>query len=156
MSHGKFTTGYLPPAGDVTVTGPFNPDDDEVDFARIIFLVVQGRAQDTIVVRGEGEWHRAQPGSVRTEWRGTCPRHGDPALGPSGNELQEESGRLTRGIALSVLVQPGHLLRNDELLPPGEEPKEGDTFDPPAIEALNWCADLEIVGGDPPAPSTAA
>jgi hypothetical protein len=141
MSHGKFTKGYLPAAGDVTVTGPFRPDDAEVDFAKVVFLVVQGRAQDTVVVRGEGEWKR-DPGANSTEWRGTCPRFGDPALGGSDKELEEESGRLTRGIALSVVVQPGRV--------------EDGEFDPPSIEALNWCADLEIVGGDPPAPSTAA
>ena len=48
MSHGKFTAGYLPAAGDVTVTGPFRPDDDEVNFARIIFLVVQGMTRDRL------------------------------------------------------------------------------------------------------------
>ena len=76
MSHGKFTEGYLPATGDVTVTGPFNPDDDEVKVARIIFLVVQGMkrgtALDTVVVKGEGEWNRIQPGPAKTEWRGTA------------------------------------------------------------------------------------
>jgi len=141
MSHGKFSKGYLPTAGNVTVIGPFNPDDEEVDFARIVFLVVQGRAQDTVVVRGEGEWHRdkTRPPSERTEWRGVCPRHGNPDLGSSGKDLEEESGRLTRGIALSIVVQRGRV--------------EDGEFDPPSIEALNWCADLEIVGGNPPAPA---
>ena len=53
MSHGKFTKGYLPAVGDVTVTGPFDPDDGEVNFARIVFLVVQGTARNTVVVRGK-------------------------------------------------------------------------------------------------------
>jgi hypothetical protein len=135
MSHGKFTKGYLPATGDVTVTGPFRPDDAEVNFARIIFLVVQGRGADTLVVRGEGEWRR-DPGGNKTEWRGTVARSGDLELGPSDKELQVEPGRTTRGIALSIVVQPGHV--------------ENGEFDPPSIEALNWCADLEIVSGDPP------
>ena len=155
MSHAKFTTGYLPAVGDVTVTGPFDPDDVGVNFARIIFLVVQvrahGTAQDIVVVRGEGKWKR-DPSGQKTEWRGTCPRRGDLALGPSDKELQEEPGRLTRGIALSVVVQPGHLLQNGQVLKRDPEPKPGAaiTFDPPSIETLNWCADLEIVSGDPP------
>ena len=61
---------------------------------------------------------------------------------------------ITRGIALSIVVQPGHVLEGDEVLPRGKEPKDEDalTFDPPSIEALNWCADVEIVSGDPPPP----
>ena len=157
MSHGKFTKVYLPAVGDVTVTGPFDPDDGEVNFAKIIFLVVQvrardqGTARDTVVVRGEGEWTRDEGGN-ETEWRGTVPRHGDLALGPSDDELQVESGRLTRGIALSIVVQPGHVLQGGTVLPRGEEPEQGVAiaFDPSSIEALNWCADLEIVSGDPP------
>jgi hypothetical protein len=141
MGHGKFTKAYLPAAGDVTVIGPFNPDDDEVDFAKLVFLVVQGRAEDTVVVRGEGTWHRdpSRPPRERTEWRGTCKRFGDPRLGPSDKELQEEPGRRTRGIAVSIVVQLGRV--------------EDGEFDPPSIESLNWCADLEIVGGNPPAPA---
>lgn len=162
MGHGKFTKVYLPATGDVTVTGPFNPDDDEVKVARIVFLIVQGMKQgtalDTVVVKGEGEWHRTQPGYTRTEWRGTCPRSGDPDLGPSSNELQASPDVFTRGIALSIVIQPGHLLEGDDVLPRGEEPKDEDalTFDPPSIEALNWCADVEMVSGQPPPPGTTA
>lgn len=139
MSHGRFTKGYLDPAGKVTVTGPFDPDDAEVVFARIIFLVVQaqGGAQDTVVVRGEGAWRRGAGGAI-TGWRGTAPRNGDLALGPSTNVLQADDGKKTRGIALSVVVQPGHVQNGD--------------FDPPSIEALNWCTNLEIVTGPPPPP----
>jgi hypothetical protein len=152
MSHGKFTTGYLPAVGDITVTGPFDPDDGEVNFARIVFLVVQGTARNTVVVRGKGVWNR-DAGGQKTEWRGTAPRSGDLALGPSGQQLQ--AGVMTRGIAVSIVVQPGRVLQDGEVLPLGEEPKQGATitFDPPSIEALNWCADVEIVSGDPPPPS---
>lgn len=153
MGHGKFTKGYLPAQGDVTVTGPFDPDDPEVDVARIVFLVVQGRAQDTVVVRGTGEWNRNQG----AEWRGTVQRRGDLALGPSARALQVDDGRLTRGIALSVVVQPGHVLKNGKVFPRGKKPKptelksgSASAFDPPAIEALTWCADFEIVSGPPP------
>jgi hypothetical protein len=155
MGHGKFTTAYLPATGDVTVTGPFNPDDDEVKVARIIFLIVQGMRHgsplDTVVVKGEGEWHRTQPGYTTTEWRGTCPRSGDPDLGPSNNELQVSPDADTRGIALSIVIQRGHVLEGDKVLPSDEEPKDEAalTFDPPSIEVLNWCADVEMVSGDP-------
>jgi hypothetical protein len=147
MSRGKFTKAYLPAGGDVTVIGPFNPADDAVNVARIVFLIVQGRKQgtalDTVVVRGEGKWHRTQPGPGLTEWRGTCPRSGDTDLGPSNKNLEVGANVITRGIALSIVVQRG------------EQPKQGaTTFDPPSIEALNWCADVEIVGGNAPAPST--
>jgi hypothetical protein len=162
MGHGKFTNGYLPATGDVTVTGPFNPDDDEVKVARIIFLIVQGMRRgsplDTVVVKGEGEWHRTQPGYTKTEWRGTCPRSGDPDLGPSNSELQVSPDADTRGIALSIVIQPGHVLQDSQVLPRDEEPKPGAalTFDPPSIEALNWCADVEMVSGPPPSPGTTA
>ena len=145
MSHGKFTKAYLPAReGKVTVTGPFDPDDDDVKFAKIFFLVVQarrhGQAQDTVVVSGDGTWIR-DPGGKETEWSGECPRSGDRALGPSTRELEVGPDVITRGIALSIVAQRGRA--------------EDGEFDPPSIEALNWCADLEIVDGDPPGTSTA-
>jgi hypothetical protein len=139
MGHGKFTKAYLPATGDVIVTGPFDPDDEKVNLAKIIFLVVQVQDRDTVVVRGEGVWKR-DPGGGETEWFGTVPRHGDLDLGPSNKELREEGGRMTRGIALSVVVQPSRVLQSG--------------FDPPSIEALTWCADLQIVGGEPPSPAS--
>jgi hypothetical protein len=131
MSHGKITAGNLPNTGDLTVTGPFRPDDAAVNFANIIFVVVQGMpgasAKDTVVVRGEGAWNRPVGGGT-ADWSGTAPRNGDPALGPSTNDLQVGPAR---GIALSVAVQPGSVLPN------------GD-FDPPSIETLTWCANFDI------------
>jgi hypothetical protein len=118
MSHGKFTKGYLPAVGDVTVTGPFDPDDGEVNFARIIFLVVQGRprdqgtVRDTVVVRGTGVWNRNQG----AEWRGTVQRRGVLALGPSARALQVIR-RLTRDRTRSHSAR--HVLQGGR--PRGEE-----------------------------------
>jgi len=130
MSHGKITAGNLPAAGNLTVTGPFRPDDPAVNFAKIIFVVVQGMAGapagNTVVVRGEGAWKR--PNSGTADWSGTASRKGDPALGPSTKDLQVGPAR---GIALSVAVQPG------KVLPSGD-------FDPPSIETLTWCANFNI------------
>ena len=130
MSHGKITAGELPAGGALTVTGPFRPDDPKVDFAKVVFVVVQrmhgAPAEDTVVVRGEGEWNR--PNSGTADWSGTAPRKGDDALGPSTQDLQVGPAR---GIALSVAVQPGSVL-------------PGGHFDPPSIEALTWCANFNI------------
>ena len=92
MSHGKFTTGYLPAVGDITVTGPFDPDDGEVNFARIIFLVVQVSSGP-----GNGSGHRGREGrgssgrgmkAAKDRVARNRPAHGDLALGPSDDELR--------------------------------------------------------------------
>ena len=140
MSHGKVTKGYMPDTGEVTVTGTFDPDDPEVDFARIIFLAVQGEGRDAAVARGEGSWIRDEA----VEWSGTMERHGDLRLGPSNREFSLR--KRTRGIAISVVVKPGRLLERVDEFPPDTESQEGDVvFDPPSIETLTWCADFAIV-----------
>jgi len=145
MSHGKVTKGYMPDTGEVTVTGTFDPDDPEVDFARIIFLVVQGEGRDATVARGEGSWIRGKA----VEWTGTMERHGDLGLGPSNREFS--LGERSRGIAISVVVKPGRLLERADEFPADTESQEGDVlFDPPSIETLTWCADFAIVSGTGP------
>jgi hypothetical protein len=139
MSHGKFDPVDLPSQGRVTVTGPFDPQDPKVHFARVLFLVVQGAGTDTIVIPGEGTWSRGGG-----NWRGTVQRRGVPDLGGSDRELR--ANEIARGIAVSIVVKPGRVLVNGEELPPGKEPDSGDkvTFDPPSIEALTWCADFAV------------
>jgi hypothetical protein len=124
MSHGKFDTVDLPGEGRVTVTGPFDPQDPSVHFARVLFLVIQGKGPDTVVVPGQGTWSRGAG-----NWSGTIQRHGVPDLGGSDRELR--ANEVARGIAVSIVVKPGEVLGNDE-------------FDPPSIEALTWCADFMI------------
>ena len=84
MSHGKFSPISLDSTGTVTVTGPFGPDDPEVDSAKIIFLVVQGEGPNAVVVRGEGPWNRG----AGQDWSGDAQRHGVLELGPSDLELE--------------------------------------------------------------------
>jgi hypothetical protein len=124
MSHGKFSSPVaLPSAGRVTVTGPFDPDDPEVNFARVLFLVIQGNGPNTVVVPGQGWWSRGNG-----DWSGDIQRNGVADLGPSTADLQTG---VARGIAVSIVIKPGKVLPDD-------------TFDPPSIEALTWCADFMI------------
>jgi len=125
MSVGKFHQVDLPPGtGRVTVTGPFDPQDDSVNFAKILFLVVQGdRGGDVAVIPGEGSWSRGSG-----DWTGTMQRTGVPDLGGTDRELR--AGEIARGIAVSIVVKPGKM--------------ETDDFDPPSIEALTWCANFMI------------
>jgi hypothetical protein len=150
MSVGKFTKGYLPDTGDrMTVTGPFDPGDDEVHFARVLFLIVQGDGWDAKVVPGMGTWNRRDGG--KSEWIGTAQRSGDKDLGPSDGELSPDE--IARGIAVSLVVKPGKVLTNRDELERGSA-RDGETdarFDPPSIEALTWCADFPLARGAPPA-----
>jgi hypothetical protein len=124
MSHGKFSQVDLPPEGRGVVTGPFDPQDEKVNFAKILFLIVQGKGRDTVVVPGQGAWSRDAG-----EWSGMVQRRGVPDLGGSDGELRPDE--IARGIAVSIVVKPGEVLGDD-------------TFDAPSIEALTWCADFMI------------
>lgn len=128
MSVGKFHQVNLPQAGRVTVTGPFNPQDDRVHFAKVLFLAVQGEGPDTVVIPGEGSWSKGAG-----DWTGTMQRNGVRDLGGSDRDLR--AGEIARGIAVSIVVKPGEVL--------GEK-----AFDPPSIEALTWCANFMIVQGE--------
>ena len=149
MSVGKFTKGYLPDSGGLIVTGPFNPGDERVRFARVLFLIVQGEGWDAKVVPGMGAWNKADGGG----WIGAAKRYGDKDIGPSEGELSPDE--IARGIAVSLVIKPGRVLTNGEEL---ARDAAGETdrvvFDPPSVEALTWCADFPIERGPaPPAPS---
>jgi hypothetical protein len=128
MSVGRFDRELeLPSQGDVTIKGPFDPNDPEVDGGKILFLIVQGEDENAVIVEGEGTWQKGDH-----EWSGKTKRHGkNPAGKPSSDELQPG---VARGIALSVVIKPGKVFAG------------GSKFDPPAIEALTWCADFKFVG----------
>jgi hypothetical protein len=124
MAAGRFDRKLpLPTQGDIPIKGPFDPQDSEVDAAKVLFLIVQGDNQDAVIVNGEkGTWVK---GNV--EWRGTAPRTGRRVGGGMGT-LQKG---LARGIALSVVI------KREKLLDGG--------FEPPAIETLMWCANFYFV-----------
>jgi hypothetical protein len=127
MSVGKFDRELpLPKEGPIPVKGPFDPQDSEVDSARVLFLIVQGDDADAVIVNGEGTWNRAKG----TEWSGTAPRSGPHAGGHGTGSLQLG---LARGIAVSIVIKPGNVFDG------------GRKFDPPSIEALTWCADFKFV-----------
>jgi hypothetical protein len=127
MSVGRFDRELpLPRQGRIPVKGPFNPQDRGVDAGRVLFMIVQGEGEDAVIVNGEGTWNRANG----TDWSGTAPRSGPHAGGHGTGTLHLG---LARGIALSVVIKPGKVF------------DRGRRFDPPAIEALTWCADFEFV-----------
>lgn len=127
MAVGKFDRELpLPPQGPVPIKGPFDPQDPAVDAARVLFLIVQGDGKDTVVVDGEGTWHR----TGGDDWSGTVPRTG-PRVGGNGERTLEPG--LARGIALSVVIKPGEVFDG------------GRRFEPPAIETLTWCANFHFV-----------
>jgi hypothetical protein len=126
MSVGRFDRRLpLPSSGRITVKGPFNPQDNKVDSAKVLFLIVQGEGDDAVIASGEGTWNRANG----TEWSGTTDRRGKHAGGKGTGRLHRG---LARGIALSVVIKPGKTF------------DRGRKFDPPTIEALT-CADFEFV-----------
>jgi hypothetical protein len=127
MSVGKFDRELpLPRQGRIPVKGPFNPQDRRVDSARVLFLIVQGEGEDTVIVNGEGTWNRANG----SEWSGTAPRRGPHAGGHGTGPLRLG---LARGIAVSMVIKPGKVF------------DRGRKFDPPTIETLTWCADFKFV-----------
>jgi hypothetical protein len=127
MSTGRFDRSLpLKSSGLVTIKGPFNPQDNKVDSAKVLFLIVQGEGDGAVICDGEGSWERANG----NEWSGTTDRHGKYAGGGGTGALH--LGR-ARGIALSVVIKPGKTF------------DRGRKFDPPTIEALTWCADFEFV-----------
>jgi len=130
MSVGKFNRELdLPSSGRVTIKGPFDPQDSRVESAKILFLIVQGDGATTLTADGEGTWNKPSD-----EWSGTIELTGKHPGGGTGPFVY---GR-ARGIALSIVTKPGKVLDDGE-------------FDPPAFEALTWCANFKFV--DPNAAS---
>ena len=124
MGLGRFDREVtLPSAGDITIGGPFNPQDPKVESAKLLFLIVQDDGPNAVTVEGEGSWKKGD-----ASWSGVAKRRGKL---PNGNQGSLHAG-LARGIALSVVVKPGKLTAG--------------TFDPPQIEALTWCANFMLVG----------
>ena len=123
MAAGRFDRELpLPPQGLIPIKGRFDPQDPEVNAARVLFLIVQGDGEDAVIVNGEGTWHRPND-----KWSGKAPRTG-PCVGGGTGALQK--GR-ARGIALAIVIKPAMFLDGK--------------VEWPAIETLMWCANFRFV-----------
>jgi hypothetical protein len=112
----------LPAAGDITVRGPFAGDGDE-DAAIVHFLIVQGEGQETVLATGQGSWKKGDQ-----EWSGKVPV--DAGRHPDGKHGAFRTDKIARGIGLAIALQPGKV--------------DNGTFEPPAFQALTWCADFKF------------
>ena len=144
MGFGRFDRRIQLPSSDpLTVMGPFDPEDHEVDDADVLFLIIQGRGANSTVVKGRGMWERGQHDD---KWVGEVSMTGAK---PDGSPGTLTPG-MARGIALAVVVRPGNLVQDDALA--AEEAKEAQSgptqtapdliFDPPQVEGVTWCANF--------------
>ncbi len=122
---GRFTSLVLNGAN-IDATGTFNPDDQSVDHATVLFLVVQGKDADMVWTHGAGEWQRGQNNN---SWIGSAPAEGKRAGGGNGTIVMGVDNNRVRGIAMALVV-----------LPAQPRPNNSTKFDPPTIQALTWCA----------------
>jgi hypothetical protein len=122
--------------GKVRVAGPFDPgDDEEIDTASVLFLIVQGEGgPDTVIVQGEASWKRDPSKGKDQRWETEVSAKGKRAGGGDGELQVDPQHPRVRGIAFAVAVQP--------VTPSKLDP---DKFDPPAFESLTWCADSDLV-----------
>ena len=122
MAAGKFDRELpLPPQGLIPIKGPFDPQDDAVDAAKVLFLIVQGDGEDAVIVNGEGTWHRPNG-----KWSGTAPRTGPCVGGGTGPSAGPRPRHRTRDRHQAAEVLDGR-------------------FERPAIETLIWCANFRFV-----------
>ena len=142
----------------VLVTGTFDPGDDDIDKAKVLFLIVQGDGgKKTVIVEGEAKWKRTKK-SGGGDWtalvdnEGVFPKPDGSAAKVSGasnnskaclqfkgTKLEE---RMVRGIALAIAIKPAK---------PATQLELKGKFNPPQIEALTWCVELALTQQDTPA-----
>jgi hypothetical protein len=140
MGYGRFDRRIpLPSSDPVTVMGPFDPEDHEVDEAEVLFLVIQGKGANSVVAKGMGTWER---GKNDDKWSGKVSLTGEKRK-PDGSDGPLTPG-ITRGIALAIVVKPGKLFEDDPLAAEEQGPTQGPTliFDPPQVEGVTWCANF--------------
>jgi len=138
------------------VTGTFDPGDDDIHKARVLFLIVQGDGdKKTVIVEGEAEWKRTKKRgggdwTALVDNEGVFPKpDGTAAKGSGasnnskaclqfkGTKLQE---RMVRGIALAIAIKPAK---------PATQLELKGRFNPPQIEALTWCVELALTRDTP-------
>jgi hypothetical protein len=149
---GQLTDVMLTNSGSkLLVTGTFDPGDDDIHKARVLFLIVQGDGgEDTVIIDGEAKWERTKE-SGGGDWtalvdnEGVFPKpegtaakatrasnNSKASLQLKGTKLEEQ---LVRGIALAIAIKPAK---------PATQLKLEGRFNPPQIEALTWCVELAL------------
>jgi hypothetical protein len=140
----------------VLVRGTFDPGDNDIHKAKVLFLIVQGDGdKKTVIVEGEAEWKRTRKRgggdwTVLVDNEGVFPKPDGPAVKGSGashnskaclqfkgTKLQE---RMVRGIALAIAIKPAK---------PATQLELKGRFNPPQIEALTWCVELALTRDTP-------
>lgn len=133
--------------GKVRVTGTFDPGDDDVHKAKVLFLIVQGDGRaDTVIVEGEAEWRRenGEKWTVSIDNNGVFPKPDDTAGMDNGTPDNSKArlvykdkpkDRMVRGIALAIAIKPAK---------PATQLELKGRFNPPQIEALTWCVELAL------------
>jgi hypothetical protein len=132
---GQFLT--LVRKGDVvTALGTFDPQNQEINHATVLFMVVQGENDSMVWTHGNGEWHRDDP-DHGNNWIGTASAEGDGVRGTRGWLDPAKDNGTVRGIAVALVVLPA-------------QPGQGDAarFEPPTIQALTWCVSTKLVASD--------
>jgi hypothetical protein len=130
---GQFLT--LVRDGDVvTATGTFDPQNDDVKHATVLFMVVQGENDSMVWIHGGGEWKRDDP-VHGNNWVGTAKAEGDGVNGSRGWLEPGDGDGTVRGIAVALVVLPAQR---------GLGERE-DRFEPPTIQALTWCVSTKLI-----------
>jgi hypothetical protein len=120
---------------EVTALGTFSPQNEAVEHATVLFMVVQGENDSMIWTRGSGEWKKGVNGS---NWTGIASADGDGVNGTKGRLDPNKDNGTVRGIAVALVVLPAQ---------PGEGDRAG-RFEPPTIQALTWCVSTKLVEAD--------
>jgi hypothetical protein len=130
---GRFDHVVLLANGKVRVGGPINPGPN-INKARVVFLLIQGTGRpDMTILDGRQTWHRdTTKGDDEQTWSVDIANDGQDQNGQPNAKLALGAGGV-RGIAVAVGIQQAQ-----------ERADEPNTFDPPAIEALTWCAEVPL------------
>jgi len=132
---GQFLT--LVRKGDVvTALGTFNPQNDDINHATVLFMVVQGENDSMIWTHGNGVWQRDDP-DHGNNWVGHASAEGDGVNGTRGWLDPDRDNGTVRGIAVALVVLPAQKGLGD-----------GARFEPPTIQALTWCVSTKLVPAD--------
>jgi hypothetical protein len=131
---GRFDHVVLLNNGKVRVGGPIDPGPD-IDKARVVFLIIQGDGRPGMtILDGRQTWYRdTTKGPDEQRWSVEIDNQGTDQTGAPNAVLSLTDGRAVRGIALAVGIQKAQ-----------ERADAPGTFDPPAIEALTWCASVPL------------
>jgi hypothetical protein len=141
---------------EVLVRGTFDPGDDDIDKAKVLFLIVQGDGgKKTVILEGEAKWKRTRKRgggnwTVLVDNAGVFPKSDGTAAKGSGASNSAKAclefkgtkpeERMVRGIALAIAIKPAK---------PATQLALKGKFNPPQIEALTWCVELVLTQDTP-------